>query len=343
MEQKVNNNSRHSSGNQMPGNQIPGDPVSLAGTVGRRRPCDGGRMQGGKKSGGKARRVSAGKGDVAHDASARLLARLEPAGAFLTPVVDGRDVWSIGLTNARRLASGGGVSLGGGEASGETVRALLTAGALERQSGGARERLVLSDAGRARLRRAQAGLDGDPGLPAADPFVAQHADLASAQMRIDGVDRTVRINHAESPLAWLRRRRDRTGEAMIDEAAFAAGERLRADMTRAQMTPRVTASWETPASAGNGARVGQEPGEMALAARQRVTRALAAAGDEFAGVLVDVCGFLKGLEQVEKERGWPARSGKLILRMALARLAAHYGVGAARGPERGRSRGWRAP
>lgn len=128
---------------------------------------------------------------------------------------------------------------------------------------------------------------------------------------------------------------------MIDEAAFAAGERLRSDMTRAQMTPRVTASWETPVSAGNGGRLRQEPGDMAMAARQRVSRALAAAGDEFAGVLVDVCGFLKGLEQVEKERGWPARSGKLILRMALARLAAHYGLAAARGPERASTRAWR--
>lgn len=327
MEQKVNKNAARSSE----------DHVSMSAAVGRRGSSGGGRLQDGGRVVAKA-----GKNTGNTDAATRLLARLAAAGAFLSPAVDGRDVWSIGLTNARRLASGGGVSLGGGEAKGAMVRDMLAAGALEREPGGGRERLVISNAGRARLRRAGAGLDGDPGLPAADPFMAQHADLASAQMRIDGVDRTVRINHAESPLAWLRRRRDRSGEAMIDEAAFAAGERLRADMTRAQMTPRVTASWETPASAGNGARAALEPGDIALTARQRVTRALAATGDEFAGVLVDVCGFLKGLEQVEKERGWPARSGKLILRMALARLAAHYGLGPAHGPERGRSRGWRA-
>ncbi|GHE57330.1 hypothetical protein GCM10019059_15940 [Camelimonas fluminis] len=283
------------------------------------------------------RQASQPGGAGREDGTGRLLARLAVSGAFLTPSVDGRDAWSIGFTGARRLANGGGVSLGGGAVDGAMVRGLLTAGALEREAGAARQRLVLSQAGRARLRRAGAAVQGPDG----DPWRAQHADLGHEERRVDGEMQRVRVNHAESPLAWLRRRRDRSGEAMIDEAAFAAGERLRADMTRAQMTPRVTASWETPVSAGNGGRLRQEPGDMAMAARQRVSRALAAAGDEFAGVLVDVCGFLKGLEQVEKERAWPARSGKLILRMALARLAAHYGLAAARGPERASTRAWR--
>jgi len=321
MEQKVNNHPVHAS-------------VSRSVVAEVRTGVKTG-ARGGARQTGKPRRAGGAAGDA--DRAERLLARLAVHGAFLTPSVDGRDAWSIGLTGARRLAGGGGVSLGAGAVDGATVRTLLTAGALEEEAGAARQRLVLSQAGRARLRRARA----TAGAGDADPWLAQHAELGHEQRRVDGEMQRVRVNHAESPLAWLRRRRDRSGEAMIDEAAFAAGERLRADMTRAQMTPRVTASWEAPVSAGTGGRLRQEPGDMALAARQRVSRALAAAGDDFAGVLVDVCGFLKGLEQVEKERGWPARSGKLILRMALARLAAHYGLSAAQGPERGRTRAWR--
>jgi hypothetical protein len=141
------------------------------------------------------------------------------------------------------------------------------------------------------------------------------------------------LNPAESPLAWLRRRKDRDGEAMISQAQFDAGERLRADFWFAQMTPRVTMSWRATARpqrrrrSGMAFDAGANMQDSVAGARERVRRALSAVGPELAGVLIDVCCHLKGLEEAEREAGWPQRSGKIVLQLALTGLARHYGIG----------------
>jgi uncharacterized protein DUF6456 len=82
--------------------------------------------------------------------------------------------------------------------------------------------------------------------------------------------------------------------------------------------------------------------ENIAGARERVRRALAAVGPELAGVLIDVCCHLKGLEEAERAAGWPQRAGKVVLQLALTRLARHYGIGPATGasPRAGAVRHW---
>lgn len=155
-------------------------------------------------------------------------------------------------------------------------------------------------------------------------------------------------NLDESPLAWLHRRRGKDGAALISETQFMAGERLRADFTFAHMAPRVTANWDAAMGASGGRRNGPgggaEMSDHVLAARERVASALKAVGPELAGILVDVCCFLKGIEDAERSVGWPQRCGKVVLQLALASLARHYGIaetGAER-PSQPRSLHWGA-
>lgn len=145
---------------------------------------------------------------------------------------------------------------------------------------------------------------------------------------------------AESPLVWLARRAGKDGRPFVDATQLTAGERLRADFTRAALTPRVTSRWSEVSGAGSP----EAFSDMVLAAKLRVSRALAAVGPELSGVLLDVCCFLKGLETVERERGWPARTAKVVLGLALDRLAAHYGLSrTTEGRARAPLRAWHAP
>ncbi len=140
---------------------------------------------------------------------------------------------------------------------------------------------------------------------------------------VDGEPIAVMVRNGESPLATLARLRDRNGSPFLAEEEFRAGERLRADYTRGRIMPRLGVNWDSARSGGGGGIA--DLTDAALAARQRVDAALRAVGPELSGLLVDVCCFLKGLEQVERERGWPVRSAKVVVKTALAALARHYG------------------
>lgn len=143
--------------------------------------------------------------------------------------------------------------------------------------------------------------------------------------------RRSRSGGAESPLAWLRSRKDASGASLLSQEEFEAGERLRADYTLARMEPRLVMSWDMAVTPGARGRSGPRPesltaGERMTAAKQRLFRALDMVGPELSGILLEVCCLERGLEAAERRLGWPQRSGKLILRMALKALARHYGL-----------------
>lgn len=178
--------------------------------------------------------------------------------------------------------------------------------------------IAASDAALPYLRRAL--------LDSEDPFADQHRDIVETVVKSEAERQPVRRNLCESPLGTIERLKDRDGNPFLPAEAIAAGERLAADFTRGQLQPRITATWE-PRLAGRGkghAGGGGEVADSAMAARKRFGDAVDAMGPELAGVAVDVCCFYKGLELVERERQWPARSAKLMLRTALLALARHY-------------------
>jgi hypothetical protein len=182
------------------------------------------------------------------------------------------------------------------------VEAFLRAGWIMAEGPG---RFRLSQEGRAFLVRSFGG---------EDRFAAQHREMAA---RAEGGG-AVKVNLAESPLARLRSR------ALIDATQFAAGEKLRRDYTLAQLSPRMGVDLSRPVVSGG--QGGDSVSDIAVAARQRFSRAMAAAGPGLSDLLFEVCCDLKALEGAEARRGWSKRSARVVLMLALDRLAAHYGM-----------------
>lgn len=130
----------------------------------------------------------------------------------------------------------------------------------------------------------------------------------------------------ESPLSALARRRDKDGKPFLPEPLVHAGERLREDFELAQMENAVAQNWDHMLTAGTqGNSSATSYGTTAPAeARARVKTALEHLGAGLADVVLRCCCYLEGLETTEKRLGWSARSGKIVLRIALMRLKRHY-------------------
>jgi len=188
----------------------------------------------------------------------------------------------------------------------------------------------LTATGRLALRRMmdsdqQAQGQADGMAEAATPFANQHREWAERDVATEQGPRKLRYNLAESPVAALGRRRDKDGKPFLEPDLVQAAERLREDFEAAQMGPRVTQNWDRFLTAGD--RGGFRPdtgGGGSGAARDRVALALRDLGPGLGDVVLRVCCFLEGIEAAERRMGWAARSGKIVLRIALMRLRRHY-------------------
>jgi Domain of unknown function (DUF6456) len=124
----------------------------------------------------------------------------------------------------------------------------------------------------------------------------------------------------------LGRRRDKDGKIFLEADLVAAAERLREDFELAQMGPRVAQNWDRFLTAGDRGGFAADSGiaEGPRTARDRVAAALRDLGPGLGDMVLRCCCFLEGMEQAEKRLGWSARSGKIVLRIALMRLKRHY-------------------
>lgn len=136
------------------------------------------------------------------------------------------------------------------------------------------------------------------------------------------VRRSVTVNMAESPLGWLFAR------GMVTQRQFDAGERLRQDWERAQLAPRVTMSWDqAPVARGRGgSSFGPDLTGTQIDAKKRFAAAVDAAGPGLADILWRIVCAGEGMRDAETALGWPARAGRLVLTLALDRVATYYRI-----------------
>ena len=138
---------------------------------------------------------------------------------------------------------------------------------------------------------------------------------------LPGTTRRVTLNIAESPLSWLRARR------LVTDRQFRAGEQVRADYERAQLTALVTMNWNpTPVANRRSAPSAPDRTGAQLDAKRRFDGAIAAAGPGLADMLWRTVCACEPIPDAERALGWPARSGKLVLTLALDRVADHYRI-----------------
>jgi Domain of unknown function (DUF6456) len=133
--------------------------------------------------------------------------------------------------------------------------------------------------------------------------------------------RSVTVNALESPLGWLFAR------GLVTQRQYDAGERLRCDWERAQLAPRVTMSWDAaPVARCRGGSADPDLSGAQVDARRRFDAALGSAGPGLGDILWRVVCAGEGMRDAETALGWPAQAGKLVLTLALDRVADYYRI-----------------
>lgn len=156
------------------------------------------------------------------------------------------------------------------------------------------------------------------------PFAPVDADGQGDAPLADRARKRPRSMMSETPVMTLARRKDRDGAPFLTEDLVRAGERLREDFELARLGPRANLNWDRFLTSGMTDGRGSTASGGSDAARLRVERALRDLGPELGEVALRCCCYLDGVERTEQRMGWSARSGKIVLRIALQRLRRFY-------------------
>jgi hypothetical protein len=189
-------------------------------------------------------------------------------------------------------------------------------------------RYEITHAGRMALKRLVAAQIHPVGCAEAPSiFTEQHIEWGVRVVAGDDSDepQAIKVNVADSPVTLLSRRKGKDGKAFLNPALVTAGERLREDFELSQMGPSITQNWDgflTGSSKSFGSDSGI--GSGAATALRRFRAAMAVLGPGLSDIALYCCCAQQGLEIAEKRLGWSARSGKVVLRIALQRLQQHY-------------------
>ena len=151
-----------------------------------------------------------------------------------------------------------------------------------------------------------------------DQFTRQHQDRVKKGK--------AEINMNENHLFWLRKRRDKKGKHLISEIQMRAGLKLQEDFFNATHRPRMTIDLSKPRSNHHHSYDMMPLHHPALMARQRFEKALKSLGAGLDEIVLEICCHRHGLENAERLLGWSRGSGKIVLGIALNRLAFHYGM-----------------
>ena len=127
----------------------------------------------------------------------------------------------------------------------------------------------------------------------------------------------------ETPLMTLARRRNKDGSYFLTRALVAAGNRFHDDFEIAQTVRPDGFSHGDWLRCASGAALsgGSEKQQLLI---ERVAATLRDLGPELSDISLRCCCYLDGLELSEQSLGWSARSGKVVLRIALQRLKRYY-------------------
>lgn len=134
--------------------------------------------------------------------------------------------------------------------------------------------------------------------------------------------RSVTVNAVESPLGWLLSR------GLVSRRQYDAGDQLRSDWERGGLSSKVTMQWDcAPASRRRGGGgSAPDPAAAQIDARRRFDQAIEAAGPGLSDILWRIVCSGEGMREAESALGWPARAGKVVLSLALDRIADHYRI-----------------